>query len=822
MAKRKSNDDPQPPANRRRKPAPKPHGLGTILLFWPFLLLQRISSGFGTPARLAVRTIGHPIILGLYFFLPFSLFYYARARGFDMAKVAEMPERSVVLDRHGEEIGRIHGEKRDIISYSDISLDFIYAIVAREDERFFTHHGVDWIGFGRAFLRNIKERKMKEGASTLTMQLARNSYSLNAPWLSFSDGLQELDRKFLEMAVTFRIESHYTKEEILEHYVNRIFWGHTIRGIEEASRTYFEKSAKDLTLSEAALLAGIVRGPNAFSPFRDIEDSLRERDTTLDRMVTAGFISAEEAAAAKAIEIKIRPEWRRVFHDSWAMDAVRRELERILEDEDIEFGGLQITTTIDLPLQTKAEEALNQHLRSIERGGGYAHQTRAAWQDLPEPRPNPQYVQGALVVVENLTGSIVATVGGRDADESKFNRANQARRQLGSTFKPFVYAAAFMEGLRPDATISDDPLSPGEVKGAGRWSPQNSDGKFNGYQSVEYGLIRSRNTMAVRIGNFAGIENVAELARQVGFIQKMRLDPTAYLGTLEASPEELASAFTVFPNGGTRIPPRIIAEIRDRNGNLEYQNPRMPYTAVADENAALTTATMLGAVVDRGTAARLRSLGFSAPAGGKTGTTNDYKDAWFVGFTSSLSCAVWVGFDQPKTIIDRGFGSTLSLPIWAEVMKSATRLGYRADGLRSNLSFTERRVCKTTGKLAHEGCEHARTAYTLTMKENDAPQDYCATHVPENLDDSGAGRPPKATAIDPSAVEVTTTTENAPRARPVEETPAPQPAPQPAPEPEPAPADPEPAPRALPVQEEEVPRALPVEEEPVPRAIPVE
>jgi penicillin-binding protein 1A len=296
----------------------------------------------------------------------------------------------------------------------------------------------------------------------------------------------------------------------------------------------------------------------------------------------------------------------------------------------------------------------------------------------------------------------------------------------------------------------------------------------------------------------------------------MRLDPTAYLGTLEASPEELASAITVFPNGGSRVPPRIIAEIRDRNGNLEYQNPRMPYTAIADAGAAETTARMLAAVVDRGTAARLRSLGFTAPAGGKTGTTNDYKDAWFVGFTSSLSGAVWVGFDQPKTIIDRGFGSTLSMPIWAEVMKSANRLGYRADGLRSNHSFTDRRVCRTSGKLAHEGCEHARTAFTITLKENETPEDYCSTHVPSGLDSPASGPPPKATPIDPDAID-SPPADSPPRAQPIEETP-PEPTPEPEPAPEPA------APRAVPVEEEEdaVPRAIPVEEEPVPRAIPVE
>ncbi|MGB1128834.1 MAG: PBP1A family penicillin-binding protein [Haloferula sp.] len=746
--------------------------------------------------------VGHPAILGLYFLIPLSLFYYARAKTFDMGKVQEMPERTIVLDRRGEELGRIHGEKRDIITTDQIATTFLQAILAREDERFYRHGGVDWIGFGRATLRNLKDMGLSEGASTLTMQLSRNSYDLHANWLSFNRTVQELDRKLLEIAVSYRIEANYTKDEILQHYVNRIFWGHTIRGIEEASRTYFEKNAKDLTLSESALLAGIVRGPNAFSPFRDISDAQRERDSTLERMVKAGSIKEDEATAAKAEEIKVRPEWRRVFHDSWAMDAVRRELERVLEEEDIEFGGLQITTTIDNLVQKKAEEALNQHLRSFERASGYPHQTRSQWQALPEPRPNPKYLQGSVVVIENLTGAIIATVGGRSADESKYNRATQARRQLGSTFKPFVYLSAFEQGLRPDTMISDDPLNRGEVRGAGTWSPQNSDGKFNGPQPVSYGLIRSRNTMSVRVGNQAGIDKVAEVASQVGFGQPMRKDPSAYLGTLEASPEELTSAFTVFPNGGKRLPPRIITEIRDRNGEIKYSNPQISYQAVRS-GAAWTTSKILYEVIERGTGASVKRQGFTKPCGGKTGTTNDYKDAWFVGFTSSLTCSVWVGFDQPKKIINRGYGSVLALPVWAQTMKTAERLGYRAHGLRSTQSFTECRLCRTSGKRATEACEAAGTAYTDSVPMDIVPpaDALCPTHTGMP---SGAPRnPPKAKPVDedvpiepvPRALPVD---QGIPRALPVHET----------------------APRAVPI-DEPAPRALPVRE-PAPRAIPIE
>lgn len=740
------------PSNRKKAPPAKPVGLGSVILLWPFLIFHAFLKPLPAAIRLPLRLGGDLAITGLYGGLALAVFYYVRARPYDMAKVEEMPQRTIVYDRRGQELGRIHGEKRDVIAYSQISPDFLAAILAREDERFYNHGGVDWIGVGRAVVENLKRGGIEQGASTLTMQLARNSFPLSAKWLDFSGKIQELDRKFLEVAVAYRIEAFYEKDEIITHYVNRIFWGHSIRGIEEAARTYFEKHARELTLSESALLAGIVRGPNAFSPFNDIEKAVRERDSTLDRMVIAGSIKPEEAAAAKKDPITVRPEWRRIFHDSYAMDAIRRELERILEEENIELGGLEITTTIDHLIQKKAEEALDAKLRQVERTPGYPHPTRAAWQALPvAAKTRPEYLQGSVVAIENLTGAVLAIVGGRNADESKFNRALQGRRQIGSVFKPFVYLAAFDAGIRPSTLISDGPIARGEIKGAGNWRPQNSDGSFGGMQPASYGLIRSRNTMSVRLGNRAGIDQVADVALSAGFETPVPKMPTSYLGAWEASTYEVASAYTVFPNSGRRFPPRIIDEIRDRKGNVLYKNERISYEATSP-GSSWTVSNILREVTTRGTAASVKSLGFNKPCGGKTGTTNDYKDAWFAGYTSSVTCAVWVGLDTPKKIIDRGYGSTLALPVWVEVMKTADKLGYKAEGLKSQLSFVECRICRASGKRATAGCEAASEAYTDNVPIDLLPaeNDLCPVHPARALavDEEPASRPLRAEPVD--------------------------------------------------------------------------
>jgi len=774
----------------------------SLLLFWPLHLWHRLTRGLPFLIRWPLRIVGDVALLGLMVGVVLGVFYHLRAKPFDLEKVAEMPERSIILDRNGRELGRIHGEKRDIIPLTDVAEPFRQAILAREDERFESHGGVDLLGVGRAMLRNANDLAFTQGASTITMQLARNSYNLYWKPLSWApDKLRELDRKFLEIAVAYRIEGHYSKDEILEHYVNRIYWGGRMTmGIEEASRTYLEKHARDLTLSQSAMLAGMVRGPNAFSPFKDINKARRERDTTLERMVDAEFISPEQAIEAKNDPLTVRPEWRRVIHENYAMDAIRRDLEQLLEEENIELGGLTIRTTIDSRIQLAAEKALDNKLREVERSNHYPHQTRAAWNRLPaQERQRPSYVQGAAVVIENRTGAVLAVVGGRDADESKFNRAIQARRQLGSVFKPFVYLAAFDDGMRPDTWISDNALRPGEIRGAQRsWSPRNSDGTFQGVKPASYGLVRSRNTMSVRVGNYAGIEQVQEVARQAGFDTAVPSTPASYLGAWEATPWEVASAYTIFPNKGTRYRPFLIDEIRTSDGDLRWKTPPLPYRA-ARTGSAWSISRILEDVTDTGTAARVVSLGFTKPCAGKTGTTDNFKDAWFAGYTSSLTCAVWVGLDQPRRIIDRGYGSTLALPVWTEIMKTSEVFGFPAEGLEADFQFTTCELCRYSGKRATAGCRGSGSVYIdrVPIDIAPAPNDLCPVHPARALpvgriDEPPRQSPPRALPVDQPPPRAPRAPATPPRAQPVETPPRPR-------------QDP---PRALPVTP---PRALPVD-----------
>lgn len=786
-------------ASSRDSASGKSPSFGSLVLFWPFHLWTLLTRRLPGPLRVLARLFGYPAIAALIVLTMLAVVYYVRSRSFDMAKVAEMPQRTIVFDRQGQELGRIHGEKRDVVPLDQISPHFRAAILAREDDRFYHHGPVDWIGVVRAIFRDVKDREFVQGASTITMQLARNSFPLGG-----GGKLREIDRKFLEIAVSYRIEANYPKDQILQHYVNRIYWGHSILGIEEASRTYFEKPAADLTLSESAMLAGIVRGPNAFSPFNDAAKALRERNTTLDRMVASSSISREQAEAAKTEPITVRPAWKRISHESYAMDAVRRDLEIILEKENITLGGLVISTTIDGRIQKKAEEALDQRLRELERMPGFPHQTRSSWRQLPaDKRQQPAYIQGSAVVIENHSGAVLAVVGGRDADESKFNRALQARRQVGSIFKPFVYLAAFDEGFRPDTQVSDGPIEPGEIKGAPHnWHPKNSDGKFGGSFPASYGLIHSRNTMSLRVGNVAGVERVKRVAVMAGFDNSIPERPASFLGTWDATPWEVASAYTIFPNCGVRFRPYLIQEIRDRKGNILYQTPPLSYQA-ARTGSAWSVSNILAEVTTRGTAAAVKKLGFDKPCAGKTGTTNDFKDAWFAGYTTALTCAVWVGLDTPQKTIQGGYGATLALPVWVEVMKTADRLGYKASDLSTDMETTGARLCRQSGKRATSGCEAAGTAYTDRVPRNLLPAatDLCPIHPARALpvDDSDLA-PPRATAVPDDMPPARNSTSNKPlRAIPVDD------------------SSHQPPPRARPVKDvvsppNTPPKALPVED----------
>lgn len=650
--------------------------------------------------------------------------YSQMAKKYDLTQLGQMPERTMVMDAQGELLGRMHGENRIVVPFSQVSPHFIKALLAREDSRFYQHSGIDYVGVARAFVRNIKDRRVVQGASTITMQLARNSYP------DLND--RSFHRKLLEMMLARRIERAWSKDQILEHYVNRIFFGTGLYGIQRASQVYFGKHASQLTLSEGAMIAGIIRSPVRFSPFRNFDGAVKERDDVLKRMLQTKVITAEEELAARYGDIALRAQPLFQSQGDYALDAVKRDLDRLLEVHEIEDGGLLVYTTLSKELQTTAEASVEKRLSAVEKLPGYKHPTKAAFDptfDGTQELTSTPYLQGALMIMDNATGGILALVGGRDYRQSKYNRATLGQRQIGSTVKPFVYAAAVASGFLPGSFIDDAPLQPGEIEGADAgWNPQNSDGKFLGQQTLTAGLVQSRNTMTIRVGNFAGLDRVLNLLGNAGIGEHAERTPQVFIGNLGGNPKELTSAFSIFPNEGIRRRPFLIDRITDKAGNILYSTGVIE-VEVTTPSVAHVMRRILGQVMDKGTAASVRSQhGFKEPGGGKTGTTNDYKDAWFAGYTDRVTCGVWVGLDKPQTIIDEGYGSRLAIPIWADVVKKAVELGYIPPGPRTEPPLTKVALCRLSSQLASPDCQATGTAYEDDLPFDLIPQNFCTSH----------------------------------------------------------------------------------------------
>jgi penicillin-binding protein 1A len=651
--------------------------------------------------------------------LAIFLFYAGWAATFDMKKVGEMPERNTVFDVDGRIYSRLAGANRLRVSLNEISPFFVDALLAREDTRFFQHPGVDWHGILRALARDIMSASAKEGASSITQQLARNSLPL---------GGRTLSRKVLEAMVALRIEEKFTKQQILELYINRIYFGSGCYGVETASLMYFGKNASKLNLSEAALLAGLIRSPNRFSPLKNPEGAAVQRDTVLDRMVELKKISAADAGQAKLAKVNAHPKRLLQIQENYAMDAVQRDLNTILTQDQIDNGGLFIYTTLDPAVQNAAQQALEQQLTKIEHQSNFNHPLKANYQPPENGEDSSMpYLEGAVVAIDNASGGIRGLVGGRDYAQSKFNRAlAPANRQVGSAFKPFVYTVAFTQGLLPGAAISDGPIQPGEIEGAGNWTPGNSDGTYGGIQPCSYGLIHSRNTMSVRVGQFAGLDAVQKVAATLNLGENIPPGPATYIGSFETNLKALTSAYSVFPNGGVRKQAYMIERIDDQDHNPIYRAAHISVPAL-DPGASWMTSQLMEEVLTRGTAASARSLGFKLPAAGKTGTTNDYKDAWFIGYTSTVTCGVWVGFDQPATIVAKGYGAALALPVWTQVMNKAATL-YPPQELAPTMPIQRAMVCSLSNHLATTGCQSAGSAYEIDLPVDKIPAAACEVH----------------------------------------------------------------------------------------------
>lgn len=455
-------------------------------------------------------------------FLAVCLFYFYLSWQYDMDDVAKMPEHSVILDRLGEEYATIHGEKRRLITRSEIPDEMVHALLAREDARFYDHRGVDVKGLVRATLRNIKDMSFTQGASTLTMQLTRNCYELRA---------KSIHRKLLEMAVTLRIEGRYAKDEILSHYLNQIYFGSGCHGVEEAAQTYFGRSAAELNIGECALLVGIIRGPHLFSPFRNLEGSLIQRDEVLNRMFQCGFLTASEMQAARGESIRLVPENERHKASSYARESIRRQLDIILDEHDIRRGGLSIHTTLDTAMQRQCEQVLGANIKGLDEVPA----------TVAEAEDGGVQLQASVVRMDPVTGGVLALCGGRDFAESPYNRALYSKRDLGPAFAPFLHAAAMERSV---------------IALAGR---------------------------PLQTGRQLGVDETIRLCERFGFSGPFQKTEDLYRGALGVSPLELAMASSVFSNKGKKPSAFFIRKITDDQGRELYKyQPNHTAVVVAD------------------------------------------------------------------------------------------------------------------------------------------------------------------------------------------------------------------------------------------------
>ena len=776
--------------HRTYRQDPKKPKISFFLAIWfvltlPFRLIIGVTKNIKWFIALPIRIFLSLAFVGLVVGGVLIFIFGTIANRYDISEVKNnLPERTTILDRKNRVIGQLHGENRKRISLDEIPPIFLEALILREDTRFYSHGGVDWIGVARAVSLMIENKEASQGASTLTMQLAKITYNHKQ---------RNLKAKLTEVALAKRIESMYSKKEILEIYINRIFWGHTFLGISAAARGYYNKEPKDLTLGECATLVGMIYGPNDHSPIKHPENAKKVRDIVLKVLLNGEKITQADYDKAIAEPIKTsQPKSR--SEENYAMPLIRRELESILEEEDIRLGGLVVRTTLDLDYQNQVLDSLNSHLTKLEEKKEFishlnklrAKQVKAGsksnlfttrahfaneWKAYDQlsfnekkntTQPRPNYIQGAVVVMNNATGALLCVVGGRDAEESQLNRAIQSRRQVGSLFKPFVYTCFFEQGYNANSPVSDNKIAYGEIKGAPRWSPRNSDGTYRGTQNAAYGLILSRNTMSARVGNIAGLSNVIGKAKLAGFQGRYHASPSLYLGTWEASPLDVASAFSVFANGGVRPTPFIIESINDLKGNPRFTITKTKRSVYQQRASNITSSILQQVCKPGGTAGKVQSLGFKAPCAGKTGTTNNYTNAWFAGYGSYLTASVWVGFDTETKILEKAYGGTLALPIWADVMIQGQKLGYPFGDLRSKPSAdfgVAVQICNVSNQLAHTGCEAAKTAYYETDPGYVAPTSICTHHIPQALplDEDSI---PEATPIDE---------ENIPLAEPIED-----------------------------------------------------
>ncbi len=633
------------------------------------------------------------------------------AVGFSIYSVWDLPQVQALEEYRPSITSRVYSddnrliaefylENRRPVSLDDVPPMLINALIATEDARFYSHPGIDVRGMARAFMRNIFARKVLEGGSTLTQQLAK---------VLFLTPERSYKRKLKEMVLALKIEQRYTKREILSMYLNQMYFGSGAYGVESASNIYFGKSVKDLNVAECALLAGLPRSPKYYSPFNSPQSAASRRAYVLKRMEAAGIITRTQADGANKAPLPVPTAEKNGGLAPYFVEYVRQKVEERFGSSILYSGGLNIYTSINDELQAYAEEAVKDGLAAVE-----SHQVKSGHAPL----------QAAFIALDPLTGRIRAMVGGRDFNSSQFNRAIQALRQPGSAFKPIIYAEALEQGYSPSDILNDSPLTI-KIDRKKTWSPENYTHTYQGPVTLQNALAQSLNVPTIRLLEKIGIDDTIQYAQKLGIRSPLTHYLSLALGSSSLTLAELTSAYAVFSNHGIKLGPVSIQSITDNSGQVLYMNDALPEQIIKPETAYLITYLLQG-VIERGTGWKARELG--RPAAGKTGTSNDYRDAWFIGYTPNLVAGVWVGYDDQESIGPKETGARAALPIWLEFMKKAT-----AERPVEDFSFPDGIVFKQidpkTGLLCTEKCKVSiREAY-LTGTE---PSRYCDGSSPES------------------------------------------------------------------------------------------
>ena len=632
----------------------------------------------------------------------------------------------------GRFIAELGLERRTLITLDEIPETVKQAFVITEDKRFYRHAGIDWYRVFGALVRDILARSWDEGFSTITMQLARNVFPERI------SREKTLVRKVKEGKVAREIESKFSKEKILELYLNQINLGNGAYGVETAAQRYFGKSVRDLNIAEAATLAALPKAPERYNPKRHPDRAVQRRNTVIELMRRNGAITDEEASAARAYPLQLASK-------TDAGDTAPYFVEWIRQQLDDQFGrqlyeqGLRVYTTLDLDLQLAAERALERQLERIE-AGRFGRFTSESYEHYiarsiagEERIENSPYLQGAFVALDPRNGAIRAMVGGRDFYDSKFNRATQALRQPGSSFKPIVYAAAVQNGRPPSYILQDTSISLDQGTGT-PWTPRNYDGRFEGPMTMRRGLYQSRNMIAINAGLELGVNTIIGQARNFGITTPIPPYPSIFIGSADVYPLEMIASYAPFANQG--IKPNTNAILRVENSRQEVLWQQTPSrTTVLSPEEAWIMVDMMKDVIRRGTAAGIWSSGFHHPAGGKTGTTNDGTNVWFIGYTADLLAGVWIGFDKPKKIMSDAQGGRLAAPAWTAFMTEVYRRKPAPPDWPRPASMITREVDIETGLLQTPYCprESVRTEFFIPGTE---PTLSCDRHLgyPSSVD----------------------------------------------------------------------------------------